>query len=94
MGHSEDAKLAVWRAIATRMLQNAWLQSGGLVDERPGEARELRAAVGQSEWANCAAGVHQADNPRYVSGTMNKLDDLTAHFPEGPPNGGGEARNV
>jgi hypothetical protein len=94
MGHSDDAKLALWRAIAPPMPQNAWLQSGGGFDERPGEARGLRAAVDQSEWTNYAAGVHQADNRRYVRGTMNKLDDLMAHFPGGSPSGCGEARNV
>ncbi len=98
MGDGDDEKLAVWRAMATHMRQNARLPSGGLVGEQPGQARKFSAGGDRRDQANCAVRVHQADNRRYVNGKITragrKLGHLMAELAEGPPSSCGEARNV
>jgi hypothetical protein len=98
MGDREDAKLAMRHAIATLTSQNAWLQSGGLVGERPGEAARFRAEGDQGDRANCAARLHRGDNRRHVSGKMtragHKLNQVLVEFAKGRSYGCGETRNV
>lgn len=98
MGDRDDAKLGVWRGVATHMLQNASLQSGHLVGEPRGEARRFCAAGDRSERANYTARARQADNRRYVSGkitrTGRKFGRPVVELAEWPPTGCGDARNV
>jgi hypothetical protein len=98
MGDREGAKLAMQHAVATHGPHNAWLQSGSLVAEHPGEARRFGAGGDQGDRANCAARIHRGDNGRYVSGKMtrarHKLDQVLVELAEGPSIGCDEARNV
>jgi hypothetical protein len=97
MGDTEDAKLAAWRAAATRVPRNARPQSGGLVGAQPHGARRFAAARGHSyRTADCAARIHQTGNCRCFSVKMtraaDKLDDPMADLAEGQVRG--EACNV